>query len=147
MNPGSILFRTQEETDLNWIDSYFEGLEFFYFEPQHMRRRRQLNPEDQKALELAPESSNFDAVKKHLREMEVILNHNINQFFHLAPDSLRNRLFEAIFGLPFEGIFRLHGREIESYFGPDAVCDCDCENTVEATGGMAWKIGSFRCWR
>jgi hypothetical protein len=32
--------RTKEHImKLNWLDSYYEALEFFYFEPQHMRRK------------------------------------------------------------------------------------------------------------
>jgi hypothetical protein len=117
---------------LNWIDSYYEALEFFYFEPQHMRRQ-QLNPEDQKALQRAEKSENFDVVKKHLREMEVTLNHNINQFFHLAPDSFRCKLFETVFGAPFEGMFRLLGREVEGYFGPENVMQPDFLFVSEAS--------------
>jgi hypothetical protein len=121
---------------LNWIDSYYEALEFFYFEPQHMRRRRHIDPaptagdvrakEQQAAADLAEKCSNFDVVKKHLRKMEVTLNHNINQFFYLAPGSLRNKLFERVFPKePIEGSFTLHGREVETYFGPTNVMQPD----------------------
>jgi hypothetical protein len=41
--------------------------------------------------------SKFPAVQKHLREMEVTLNHKIKQFFYLAPDDLPKQLFKAVF--------------------------------------------------
>ena len=105
----------------NWLDSYYEALEFFYFEPQHMRRNQHISPEREKALEtskkILKQSSRFPTVQKHLREMEVTLNHNIKQFFYLAPDDLRKKLFQAAFEPPdqhFDGGFKLWGREVDS---------------------------------
>lgn len=127
---------------MNWIDSYYEALEFFYFEPQHMRRKKKVNPELQKAVKLAKTSSDFDTVKKRLRVMEVTLNHNINQFFFLAPDSLRNKVFEVVFGPAFEGTFRLHGRE-QSYFGRENVMQPDFLFTSEeAVVSIEMKVTS-----
>src|SRR5438309_11402969 len=91
-----------------------------------MRRGRQVNPELQKAVKVAKSSSHFGTVKKHLREMEVTLNHNIKQFFDLAPDSLRNKLFEVVFEKPMKDAFELQGRDVlESYFGPKNVMQPD----------------------
>jgi len=48
--------------------------------------------------------------------MEVTLNHNIRQFFLLAPDILRKRLFEKLFGRPFCGAFVMHGPGLDTEF-------------------------------
>jgi len=90
----------------SWIDSYYEALEFFFWEPQHLGRNKRTNTE-------------FDTIEKanaHLRRMEVTLNHNLSQFFMLAPTALRNALFEELFFETFERRFRLHGRGVDTEF-------------------------------
>ena len=64
---------------MSWLDSYYEAVEFFYWEPQHIGRKKHV----------PGEFNTFEKVHKHLRQMEVTLNHNINQFLLLAPESLR----------------------------------------------------------
>jgi hypothetical protein len=100
----------------NWLDSYYEALEFFYWEPQHMRPKTHDAAELETLAKLAKQSSKVDDVRAHLREMEVTLNHNIRQFLLLAPDALRNSLFEKLFGRAFDGAFALYGREIDPKF-------------------------------
>jgi hypothetical protein len=48
--------------------------------------------------------------------MEVTLNHNINQFLLLAPESLRFRLFHHFFSQNFEALFEMHGRGVDTTF-------------------------------
>jgi hypothetical protein len=100
----------------NWIDSYYEGLEFFYFEPQHMRFSQPASEELQALEQVAKQATKADQVLKHLRKMEVTLNQNIRQFFCIAPNSLFEGLMHAIFGSSqrFNGEFRLYGREVDS---------------------------------
>ena len=90
----------------NWLDSYYEALEFFYWEPQHLGRKKNI----------AGEFNSLEKVLRHLRKIEVTLNHNINQFLLLAPKSLHRKIFHAFFeetlALPFE----MHGRGIDSNF-------------------------------
>lgn len=112
----------------NWLDSYYEALEFFYWEPQHMRRKLRVSPEHEqeyKEAKRVKSLSKFSLVQTHLREMEVTLNQNIKQFFYLAPDDLRNNLFKEVFGRPFEGSFALCGREIDSAFKLENVMQPD----------------------
>lgn len=92
---------------MNWLDSYYDAVEFFYWEPQHMRASVQ-----------APNGGNalpkFANVRKHLRKMEVTLNHNINQFFLFAPLSLRNDLFKHVFPHgEFGNAFVMRTRDVE----------------------------------
>jgi hypothetical protein len=58
-------------------------------------------------------------VLKKFRAMEVTLNHNLRQFFLLAPDSLRNRLFGHLFEPPFHGSFAMQGRGVDRDFHLD----------------------------
>lgn len=92
--------------EANWIDSYYEALEFFYWEPQHIGRKKHVSAE----------FDTIDKVTAHLRRMEVTLNHNINQFFLLAPTALRNGLFEELFSRTFDHSFLLHGRGVDAQF-------------------------------
>jgi len=85
---------------MNWVDSYYESLEFLYWEPQHIGRQK--NP--------LSKLDSADKVSRHLRVMEVTLNHNLQQFFLLAPQNLRNRLLGVAFGHAVPATFTLHGR-------------------------------------
>ena len=75
----------------NWLDSYYEALEFFYWEPQHLGLKKNVSNE----------LDTIEKVEKHLRKMEVTLNHNTNQFLLLAPVALRTRLFQECFNRTF----------------------------------------------
>jgi hypothetical protein len=72
----------------SWVDRYYESLEFFYWEPQHLGRSKSSN-------------SNKTSLKerlKHWEEMEVTLNHILKFFFALAPASVPSRIIELAFG-------------------------------------------------
>ena len=100
----------------DWLDSYYEALEFFYWEPQHVIPKSNTNAELEAFARIAKQANRLDTVRKHLRKMEVTLNHNIRQFFILAPDAFRNSLFEKLFRRGFDDAFVLHGRGIDSEF-------------------------------
>jgi hypothetical protein len=108
-----------ETTD--WLDSYYEALEFFYWEPQHFRANTNAAAEAKKLAEIAKKSTRVEQVTSHLREMEVTLNHNIKQFFMLAPDAFRNNLFEKLFGRAFTKTFDMQGRDVDKKF---ALANC-----------------------
>jgi hypothetical protein len=101
----------------DWLDSYYEALEFFYWEPQHFRAKTQAVVEAKELAEIAKKSTRIEQVTKHLREMEVTLNHNIKQFFLLAPAAFRNNLFEKLFGCQFKKTFEMQGRDVDKTFG------------------------------
>jgi hypothetical protein len=92
--------------EANWLDSYYEALEFFYWEPQHIGRKKHVSAE----------FDTLDKVTRHLRRMEVTLNHNINQFFLLAPTALRNELFRELFARTFDRPFVMRGRGVDAEF-------------------------------
>src|SRR4029077_3191124 len=88
-------------------------LEFFYWEPQHIGRKK----------DASCQVISLEKVTKHLRSMEVTLNHNINQFLLLAPVAFRARLFREFFGRCFGSQFEMHGRNIDT--------DLKVENSVQ----------------
>ena len=90
----------------NWLDAYYEALKFFYWEPQHIGRKE----------DVPDPGINLKEVMKHLRRMEVTLNHNINQFLLLAPSALRARLFRELFGRTFDSEFEMHGLDVDINF-------------------------------
>jgi len=90
----------------SWLETYYTALEFVYWEPQHLGRKK--NPET--------DLDTLDKVAKRLRHLEVTLNHNIDQFFRLAPSLLRRELFARVFGRTFSNLFIMHGREVDKTF-------------------------------
>jgi|GEM_PF-1498489 len=94
------------DSEMTWADNYYESLEFFYWEPQHLGKKK--NPDSK--------IDTFKKAQRHLRNMEVTLNQNLHQFFLLAPDSFRNELFGQLFRRNFQGDFFLEGRNIDEKF-------------------------------
>jgi hypothetical protein len=90
----------------NWLDSYYEALEFFYWEPQHIGRKKNISGE----------FNTLDKVMRHLRKIEVTLNHNINQFLLIAPKSFHRTIFNEFFDEKFASDFEMHGRGVENKF-------------------------------
>lgn len=78
----------------SWVDRYYEALAFYYWEPQHLRKRK-------------GEDANIEQVLKRIRSIEVPLNHILNQFLSLAPSSFRNRVCEQVLGRAVQGEFML----------------------------------------
>ncbi len=68
-----------------WTNEYYDILEFFFWEPQHLGKIKNVNN---------PKS--LDEVLTHLGEMEVTLNHQFNLFFQLLPSSLFQLFFKKI---------------------------------------------------
>lgn len=90
----------------SWLETYYTALEFFYWEPQHLGRIK--DPRTQ-----------LDSIAKvaaRLRGLEVTLNHNLDQFFRLAPSALRNRLFETAFRETLSSPFTMHGHNANQEF-------------------------------
>lgn len=90
----------------SWIENYYEALEFYYWEPQHLGRKKAV---DSKLNSLAK-------VRDHLPKMEVSLNHQIRQFFSLAPRSFRNKLFRQALKRDVPGDFLITGRDLYTRF-------------------------------
>jgi len=92
--------------EASWLDTYYSALEFVYWEPQHLRGGKSPDPSVKRV----------DLVNTRLRRLEVTLNHNLDQFFRLAPTALRNQLFEGAFSRQFADSFELHGRNVDREF-------------------------------
>ena len=73
--------------EIGWQDYYYDILEFYYAEPQHLNR-----------LKYGPEKTwKFPKVRKRLQRLEVPLNHIMTHFFLLAPDDFCAGLFGEMF--------------------------------------------------
>ena len=94
----------------SWLDSYYEAVAFYYAEPQFLDPMRYP----------AAKGWKFPEVKKHLQKVEVPLNHNIAQFFLLAPNALRKELFKRLFkekvGPALDGDFEMYGCDVDTTF-------------------------------
>ena len=118
---------------LDWTESYYEALEFFYWEPQHLGRKKYENA----AL------NSIDKVTDHLRKMEVTLNQNLHQFFLLSPPRLVSRILEAALGATYEGAFMVHGRNVDAEFRLQNSVQPDLLLTTEGnTISIEMKLGA-----
>lgn len=88
----------------DWTASYYEALEPFSREPQHVGSRRRAGAE----------SGATEEAGRHLRRVEATLNQLLRQFFLLAPSSLRNELFSGLFTSRFSRPFVLWDDDLES---------------------------------
>lgn len=89
-----------------WNRQYYDNMAFYFWEPQHIGRTR--DPETRIRTEA-------EAVAK-LKTLEVVLNHQMELFFRLAPDDFVCRLFQAAFGGDVEDRYRIVGREFHKAF-------------------------------
>ncbi|MDD5228626.1 MAG: hypothetical protein PHN45_09260 [Methylococcales bacterium] len=123
----------KHDSEMTWIDNYYESLEFFYWEPQHLGKKK------------SPDSK-IDTLKKaqnRLRNMEVTLNQNLHQFFLLAPNLLRNELFSQLFRKNFQGDFFLEGRNVDEKFKLNNCVQPDILfNSETQTVAVEMKIGA-----
>jgi hypothetical protein len=95
-----------ETEEPSWVKRYFDGLAFFFWEPQHLGRKK----DSEGSLQ------GEERVLDHLRKIEVTLNHTLNQFFSIAPLCYRRELFEAVFHTPFEADLFFHGGGVEAAY-------------------------------
>ncbi len=117
----------------SWVHSYYEALSFFYWEPQHLGRKKYVDATYNTA----------DKVMKHLGVMELTLNHQIKTFLSIAPCSLRNRLFQAALGRSIAGEFVMVGRDVDKLYALNNVTQPDFLFTSnETTVSLEMKIGA-----
>jgi hypothetical protein len=90
----------------SWVDVYYEAVDLYYGEPQHFH---------QKSYEGAKTKPRI-AAQEHVKRIEVSLNHQLKQFFAIAPRSLRNRLFEKAFGPSISGEFEMVGADYDGRY-------------------------------
>lgn len=135
-----------------WVQSYYDTLEFFYWEPQHLGRKKYVDSK----------LNSIGKVRHHLRQLEVTLNHQLLMLLRLGPPSLRNNLAAAFFSTPPQAPLVLHDRDAEQALwkgdvmqpdvflrsASDVFCiemkigaKCDIEQVVKyAVLGMACEI-------
>jgi hypothetical protein len=90
----------------SWVDVYYEAVDLDYGEPQHLAR---------KSYERAKSTPRI-AAQKYVQKIEVSLNHQLKQFFAIAPRSLRNRVFEKAFGPSIPGAFEMVGADYDGRY-------------------------------
>jgi hypothetical protein len=86
-----------------WVEGYYQALDFYLGEPQHLARTRGLK---------SPRRSRQEVIRG-LRQLEVPLNHIMHQFFSLAPNSFRNELFAKILDREIPGKFVIVRRDVD----------------------------------
>lgn len=89
-----------------WVDSYYESLEFFYWEPQHIGCKKHANAG----------FNTFAKVRQHLHNMEVTLNQTLHQFLALAPRAFRNEFLGLCTGTVVDGSFVIELRDVDERF-------------------------------
>ncbi|MCI5050487.1 MAG: hypothetical protein MRY32_09215 [Rickettsiales bacterium] len=85
----------------SWAKEYYEIVEYYFWEPQHIGRQK--NPNTKYV--------NAEMALDHVRNLEVSLNHIINIFFRLAPDNFINRMLEKYYDHQTDDAFVFTGRE------------------------------------
>ncbi len=115
----------------DWTSEYYDVMEFYYWEPQHLGKIKNQN-------------SRYNSAGKalsHIQNMEVSLNHMFNVFFRLAPSSFINQVISASFPVTIEENFLPQGRyavsEFSSMVQPDLLFSSD-----ETNFSIEMKIGS-----
>jgi hypothetical protein len=91
---------------MSWNDRYYDAVEFFCWEPQHLGKIR--NPDST--------LRNPKVAIERLRRIEVTLNHHFDFFFDLAPSALINHIFTMVFLDSVVGKYKFFGRNVESNF-------------------------------
>lgn len=85
---------------MHWTDEYYEIMEFYYWEPQHIGKKK--NPQNPKTIE---------QIHEKLRAKEVPLNHLLNIYLKLLSNGALSSLFsDYLPSQPKE--FILEGRDI-----------------------------------
>lgn len=88
-----------------WNQEYYETLEFYYWEPQHLGKLKHPNTK----------YTSLQSALEHIKRMEVSLNHQFNTFFSLLPDSETNALFSHIFQRPFDEKFCFNSKDTRDF--------------------------------
>ena len=121
----------------DWTASYYEALEFFSREPQHIGCK----------THAGDEIETLAKVTQHLHHIEATLDQNLRQFFLLAPTLLRNELFASLFTRRFSHPLTLLSSSVESEFTlevamqPDLLFVSDIEAVVMAiTLERTWSL-------
>ena len=107
----------------HWTRGYFDALEFFFWEPQHLGKKKNVESE----------YDSLAQVLEHLHRIEVTLTHHTDLFLRLAPKSMRNELFRFLFGHTFADPYRYHGRGVETAYGMDNMSQPDLYFTSPST--------------
>ncbi len=114
-----------------WTSEYYDVMEFYYWEPQHLGKIK--NPKSR--------YSNEKKALQHIQNMEVSLNHMFNVFFRLAPSSFINQMIANYFKRDIQDKFTPQGRydvsKFSSLIQPDLLFSSE-----ETNFSIEMKIGA-----
>jgi hypothetical protein len=89
-----------DEENRSWTSEYYDIVGFYYWEPQILNRQSKRD-----------EKKSFDDVIARIKRLEVPLNHILNIFFVLAPNSLLQKFFGNLFDENLKNdVFDIAGR-------------------------------------
>lgn len=89
----------------NWTSEYYEIMEFYFWEPQHLDLIKKGTPHNN-----AVSKRSKSEVLAHIQRMEVSLNHIFNIFFQLAPADFTFALVRETTGFEPSGPLQMVGR-------------------------------------
>jgi len=84
----------------HWTTEYYDIMEFYFWEPQHLD-----------LVKKNGDKKNLAGVLGHIQRMEVSLNHLFNLFFRLIPSDFSNRLLASYAALEHVAPLTFTGRE------------------------------------
>ena len=106
----------------DWTSEYYDVMEFYYWEPQHLGKIK--NPKSR--------YSNPVESLQHIQNMEVSLNHMFNVFFRLAPSGFINQLLNTTCKTNISDELSMQGRyavkEYSTLVQPDLLLTSDNTN-------------------
>ena len=82
-----------------WNEEYYEIIDFYHWEPNHL------------GMQLIPQSSfqGIEDILKNIKRKEVPLNHQMNIFFRLVPNTFLRELIRSFFDQENDDQFEFHG--------------------------------------
>jgi hypothetical protein len=117
----------------SWNDEYYDIIDFYYWEPQHLGKKKYDNSKYANVLE----------VISHLRKIEVPLNHIFNIFFRLAPNDFTLKLLSHCYGISIKDEFDFQGNKEWKEYVPNELTQPDIFLSGKNTNfAVELKVGS-----
>lgn len=100
---------------MGWNQQYYDTIAFYFWEPQHIGRSRSAHTKIR----------NEEDVVKRLRSLEVALNHQMELFFRLAPNSFISRFLDTAFGAVLPDEYDIAGRALRKHLNIEGMLQPD----------------------
>lgn len=104
-----------ENKNEGWTSEYYDIVSFYYWEPQLLNRQNKRDPK----------KSHTDVIAR-IKRLEVPLNHILNIFFALTPNSLQQRFFGTLVDTNLiRDVFEIAGRVKRETQPASSICQPD----------------------